>query len=179
MKISRRQLVAGTACVAVAPLTVVLPASASSVSVQSVPDLAAVALPREYPWKWWIGNSREIYAEYFDTREDAMEAAHANEYKHIAECRQQDFDLRVDADRVLEDLYCQNEDRVNEDGDFIDCTPEQCDDLSKMLTETMRVWALKHGINTTAWMFGDVRNENSLSFDGGLDAKPVAWTGGK
>ena len=161
MQVSRRRLLTGAAIAPVAAAAAMLPTALVPTMTESA-VAAVVQSPPKYPWKWWVGYSDEIYNEAFDTKEDAMAEAEESEYGFIAECRQQDFNLRIDGGSILEDLYNQNEECVNEDGDFIVCTDEQSKDLGDMLSATMLAWVEKHNINVTAWMFGGVRNEIQL-----------------
>ena len=109
-------------------------------------------------YQWWMTHNEEEYFNPCETREEALTMAREEGYPVIAECLKGDFNLTVDADNVLQRLGEQNEENTNEDGDFIDCTRTQLDDLSAMLTETLRAWAVKHDIKTEAWAFVDIRN---------------------
>ena len=114
--------------------------------------------PNLRPFQWWMTTDEESYHNPVDTREEAFEIAQAEGYSTIAECQKGDFDLRIKADWVIETLVGQNEERVNEDGDFLKFSREQEDDLSEMLTAAMYAWVEKHKINIEAWMFEEIQN---------------------
>ena len=123
----------------------------------------AVAVPAaaapSYPWQWWFSyDGGDVYTEWFETKEEAIEHARNSGGGLVAECQQQDFHLRVEGDTILEILDGQNEEAIGE-GDGIECTSEQADDLGKTVSDAIEAWAQKHKINLTAWTFGGVRNK--------------------
>jgi hypothetical protein len=103
----------------------------------------------------------EVYHTDCNTREEAIEVAKQYGGGLIAECQQQDFDLGLTGDDIIECLYGQNEGAVGE-GDFIECTREQCKDLGDMVTDAILAWAEKHKISLTAWTFEVVRNKETV-----------------
>lgn len=119
--------------------------------------------PAKYQWQWRVSTDRgESFGQPFATREDA--AAYARGYGGglIAETLQGDFDLSIDGSDILLQLGEGNAERCNEDGDFLDSTPEQDLDLGVMLTATISEWARKHAIDTRAYVFAAVRNEKVI-----------------
>lgn len=150
---------------------IAVPAAAAVASVPAlaatVPMTAAAAPVAEYPFRWWLSTcGGELFSEQFDSKEQALAMLDEYGYGMIAECQQQDFYLAVHGDDIIEMLYGQNEDMMGEDGDFLDVKPEQVTDLGVMVTDAIRAWVGKHNIATTAWTFGQIRNQ--------IDAKPVA-----
>src|SRR6185369_11385951 len=109
----------------------VAPAVAAATAIPTVaaePIAAVVAQPHEYMW-YFSGDGGERYGEIFNTRDQALEFLKHEGYGLIAECQKQDYRLDIDGGDVIDMLYGQNEDYMDEDGEFIDCTPEQTRDL--------------------------------------------------
>jgi len=149
-------------------------ATATAASVPAIVEAAPIAeaaavLPAtpytDYPWKWFCTYDGEIYYDPFETFEDAMESAKESDYSGVALCQEQDFDLTLHGDWVLEHLCDRNEELMNEDGDFLKCTPEQEKDLTQMLTATIEQWVMKHQISIKAWAFRHVKNETEVSHE--------------
>ena len=144
-----------------------LPAPAAEPALITGEMAATLAPPSPYttyPWKWMISHDGETFFEEFASQAEAIEEAKGyGEGMVVAECQQQDFDLRVRGDYILEQLYQNNEDIIG-DGEFFDseCTPEQVKDLGKMVTAAIEAWAVKNKLSLTAWMFGASRNETTI-----------------
>lgn len=155
MKSTRRAVLLGGGAAAVAAVAApyVLGAEAA-VAVEIAPAAVAAA----YPWEWWFSYDGYNYCENFKSKESALKYLKYTGEGMIGECQQQDFDLTIDACEILERLQESNEDTIGE-GDFLDYTREQENDLGEMLTRTLEAWVRKHKIKTTAWTFGGVRNE--------------------
>lgn len=156
MKYTRRAVLLGGGAVAVA--TVATPYILGAEAAVAVGIAPAVPVAAAYPWEWWFSYDGYSYYESFKSKEGALEYLKDTGEGMIAECQRQDFDLTIDACEILERLQESNEDTIG-DGDFLDYTREQENDLGEMLTRTMKEWVRKHKIKTTAWTFGDVRNE--------------------
>lgn len=156
---TRREFIAGAAA---APMAI---AMAGNVAAASVTASIAEVTPavEKHPFRWWISSDGgEVFSEMFDSKEAAL--AQLEEYGEgcmIAECQQQDFHLDLRGDEVIELLYDQNEELMNEDGEFLDVTPEQKKELGAMVTATIQAWVEKNKIKTTAWTFRRTRNEIS------------------
>lgn len=118
----------------------------------------------KYEYHWRVSFNRgEAYGNPHPSKESAAAEARASDGGLIAECLQQDFDLHLmDGDSILDMLADNNEERVSDDGDFIEATLEQRRDLAAMVDAAIAAWAEKHAINTTAYMFADVRNEEQI-----------------
>jgi hypothetical protein len=99
------------------------------------------------------------------SKEAAIAEAKAIGGALIAECLQQDFNLSLSGDDIFEVLAGKNEDRQNEDSEFIDATTAEIDDLGAMVTATIHAWVEKHQIDVTAWVFADTRNEEMIAPD--------------
>jgi hypothetical protein len=159
MKPSRRAFIASAAAL---PVAAAVPAGTS---LSAAPD--GLALPptpspyTEYPWRWMVSRDDYSFGEDFDTLEKALEFARAEGAEVVAECQMQDFSLELDGDDVLEALLGRNDELIGE-GEFIDATKEQQDDLGKMVTAAIEAWAIKHRISLTAWTFGDMRNRQRV-----------------
>jgi hypothetical protein len=156
MKSTRRVILLGGG--AAAAVAVVAPyglGAEAAVTVEVAPLAPAAAA---YPWEWWFSYDGYSYGEQFGSKEAALKYLEETGEGMIAECQQQDFDLTIDACEILEKLRDSNEDTVGE-GDFLEYTLEQENDLGEMLTRTMEEWVRKYKIKTTAWTFGGVRNE--------------------
>jgi hypothetical protein len=157
MKPSRRAFIAvGVA----APIAAAIPA-VDVVTLPIEPPTPVQTPYTEYPWRWMVSSDDYSYSEEFETFAKAIEHAKAVGAEIVAECQMQDFYLGVTGDDVLEMLQGQNEDLIGE-GEFIEATKEQADDLGKMVTEAIEHWAVKHRISLTAWTFAGVRNKQRL-----------------
>jgi hypothetical protein len=162
MKPSRRTFIAGAAT---------LPIAASmkpEATISAAPDgIAAAPLPSpyaEYPWRWMVSHDDYSFCEDFETLQEALEFARSEGAEVVAECVMQDFSLDFDGDDVLEALLGRNEELIGE-GEFIDATKEQRDDLGNMVTAAIEAWAVKHRISLTAWTFGGMRNKQRVDQD--------------
>lgn len=145
-----------------APLAVKLPV------IDAVAEpLPAVAAAPIHPWQWWFSyDGGEVYSEQFESMEAALKFLKSEGEGHIAECRQQDFDMELTGDTVFEALLGQNEEIIGE-GNFLDgATSEQVDDLGRMVSAAIQAWVQKHNIDLTAWQFAGTRNK--------VEAKEVA-----
>lgn len=136
--------------------------AAMTIGAASIVPVAATPLPAVVsakPFEWWYSyDGGELFVETFNTRDQAMAHLKSCGEGMIAECQRQDFDLSMDGDTILEALYGQNEDRMNEDGDFLEPSGEQIAELGDVVTAAIYAWAEKHKINKEAWIFGEVRN---------------------
>jgi hypothetical protein len=155
MQTNRRDLLK---VAAVAPIA----AGIASVPTTLVAETAAPVAAIQHPWAWYVTHDQEVYHLAGDTMAQAIEYAKRCGYGYVAECQKQDWDFRVDGDELLEMLQGRNEDRMGEDYEFIECTKEQERDLGAMVTAAVNAWVKKHGIKTTAWAFGDMRNETKI-----------------
>lgn len=146
----------GATAVAALPM---IPATAEvAVAATALPVAPPKLKPYvDYVWEWFVSHDGEVYHESFPTREAALEYAKACDYRLVSECRQQDFDIRIEGWEVIERLNEANYDQIGE-GDGISCTNAQEGDLGDMLTQAMEAWAVKHAIDLRAWTFGAVRN---------------------
>jgi hypothetical protein len=148
----------------------ILPAAAAAaplMTAEAMPTTSTVPpVPptpyNDHPWQWWVGHDRERFSDCFNTREDALEAAEEEGYRVVAECKSQDYTLDIEGGDILEMIQGSNEDRLDEDGECIDCTDDQCRDLGDMVTRAVEEWVMKHNISIRAWAFGDVRNEMDI-----------------
>lgn len=124
----------------------------------------AVAAAKAYPFRWCVSfDGGELFSADFDTKEEAI--AYAQSCRGgglIAECRQQDFDLRISGDMLYDLLQDANYDLIGE-GDFIDATREQLGELEDAVNRVIHEWACKHKVNRTAWQFGEVRNREEIA----------------
>lgn len=148
-----------------APVVAAVPV-ATSIEAPAIPLTAPGPTPAnlkpyaDYIFEWFVSHDGETYYEAFPTKKDAEEYARLCDYSIIAECRPQDFDLTVNAGRVIEDIDENNYERIGDgDGIGVRCTDEQEADLGMMLTRAMEAWVVKHNIDIRAWSFGDVRDE--------------------
>jgi hypothetical protein len=159
MKPSRRAFIASAAAF---PIAAAVPAGSS---LSAVPNgLAAPPTPSphtEYPWRWMVSHDDYSFGEDFDTLEKALEYARIEGAEVVAECQLQDFSLELDGDDVLEVLLGRNAELIRE-GEFIDPTKEQQDDLGKMVTTAIEAWAVKHRISLTAGALGGMRNRQRV-----------------
>ena len=152
MKSSRRTFLK---CAAAIPVAATI--GIASVAEAATPAVVA-ALP-VYPFQWWFSyDGGELFTENFDTKEVALAFLQHEGEGMIAECQQQDFDLRLDAYEILETLSNNNEELIG-DGEFIEPNKEQMDDLEKSVNAAIDAWAIRNKISLTAWTFGEVRNQ--------------------
>ena len=155
---SRRDFLKTAAAAAAVPVAVSIPVPAAQAVVPAV-----VPKPySNYVWEWFVSNDGEIYYESFETAEQAIEYAKQCDYSIVAEAKRQDFDISIDGWRILEQLNDDNYEQVGE-GEGITCTKEQVNDLSRMLTQAFEAWVVKHGIDISAWSFGDIRNNQRVA----------------
>ena len=153
--ITRRTVLRAAAAVPIAAAAVrIEPVTPAAAALESAP----AALRVEHPWLWWVGHGDDVFSGHFATRDEAYDYAARSEYSEIAECKQQDFSLEVDADDVLDRIADAQYDLIGE-GEFISSTPEQRSDLSERLTRVMYEWAADNKIVLTAWTFCAVRNK--------------------
>jgi hypothetical protein len=142
------------------------PAAAVAASVPAIAETVQVATPAtpytDYPWQWWVGHSEDRFSEVCDTLEEAIEIAKGSEMAFIIEAKQGDYSLKVDGGNILEMLQGYNDDLLDEDGEFIDYTDEQCRDLGEMVTAAIEAWVLKHKISIRAWAFVRTRNATTV-----------------
>ena len=151
MKSSRRAFLKGAAAIPVV----------AAVGIGGAIEVAtpAVAAVPAYPFQWWFSyDGGELFTENFDTKEAALAFLKHEGEGMIAECQQQDFDLRLDAYEILETLSNNNEELIGE-GEFIEPNKEQMDDLEKSVNAAIDAWAVRNKISLTAWTFGEVRNQ--------------------
>jgi hypothetical protein len=159
MKPSRRAFLATAAALPAA--TAVL--SAPTVAALPLESATPVLTPyMEYPWRWMVSHDDYSFSEEFETLEKALEFARIEGAEVVAECQMQDFSLSLGGDEVLEALLGTNEELIGE-GEFIDATNEQRDDLGKMVTAAIEAWAIKHHISLTAWSFAGIRNKQKVA----------------
>lgn len=149
-----------------------VPSAAAVVAIPSavagVVAVEGIAAPlqagaAEYPFRWWVSfDGGEMFSEDFDTKEEAIAAAQGRTGGGmIAECQQQDFDLRVDGGQLYE-LLSENNSELIGDGDFIDATDEQIDELEASVNAVIKAWTEKHNLNRTAWQFATTRNHEVI-----------------
>ena len=145
--------------VALVPAAPVLPEAA----IEAPTPIAPVSLRpyANYVWEWFVSNDGCTYYEGFATKEEAVQYAKQSDYCIVAECIQQDFDLNIDSYWLLDHLNDNNTELIGE-GEGIECTKEQADDLEKMIQRAIEAWVVKHNISLTAWSFGGVRNETDV-----------------
>ena len=108
-----------------------------------------------YPLLWWFGSTDQCFTDHFENREDAVDYARENGGGYIVQARQQDFSMKPDAEDLFERLMDRNEERSNEDGDFVTANPAQTKELEELLEATILHWAHKNGISLRAWSFDD------------------------
>src|ERR1700722_6140281 len=144
MQPSRRTFIAAAA---VAPVAASLPATSAALPVE--PPVPLQTPYADYPWRWMVSHDDYSFSEEFDTLEKALEFARIEGAEVVAECQMQDFSLSLGGDEVLEALLGTNEELIGE-GEFIDATNEQRDDLGKMVTAAIEAWAIKLRISLTA-----------------------------
>ncbi len=151
-----------------------LKASSIAAAIGLMPTTSSAAAPvagqvatvaaKAHPFRWWVsGDGGELFSAEFDTKEEAI--AHAQSCRGgglIAECQQQDFDLRVSGDMLYELLQDANYDLIGE-GDFIDATSEQLGELEDAVNRVIHEWAERHKLDLTAWQFGEVRNREEIA----------------
>jgi hypothetical protein len=157
MTISRRAFVKTAGAAA----TVAIPAVAAVEPTAMVDGVAGLAAAPKHPFKWWVSVDGETYHDQCETREEAVEIAKGYGKATIAECRQADFDLRITDDDIYSVLEAANEEAIG-DGDFIEWTREQGEELEREVNAVISAWAARHNINRTAWLFGAVRNEEKI-----------------
>jgi len=122
----------------------------------------------EHDWQWWAGDDERAEHGPFATKDEAIEAAKANESQYVFEAKQGDFILRIDGDDALSWLNDVNEELVDQDGDgqvFEGVNEAAEKDLGKMLTAALHAWIEKHGFSTTAWAFDSTRNMEAVKHD--------------
>lgn len=155
MNTSRRAFIQAGAAIPAAAI-------AAAVNAPLITATVAAACPyTDYAWQWFVSHDGDTYHDRFDTVEAAIEYARKCQYTVVAECKPQDFSLEVEGLEILELLDGNNEDMRGE-GEGIECTQGQEDDLGKMVTAAIEAWVVKHNIAITAWTFGGVRNTIKL-----------------
>jgi hypothetical protein len=159
--VSRRDFMRAAAAASTAAA---LPATAAADQLLSISGVAGNLKPAaEYPFDWWVScDGGEVYRERFATREAAVECARRYGGAAIAECRQQDFDLTIDDDELYELMQSRNEERIG-DGDFVEWTREQGEELAREVNAVIAAWAERHKINRPAWTFAEVRNFEEIA----------------
>ena len=152
MKSSRRSFLKGAAAIPV------VAAVGVGGAIEAATPAVAAAVPA-YPFQWWFSyDGGELFTENFDTKEAALAFLKHEGEGMIAECQQQDFDLRLDAYDILERLSEGNEELIGE-GEFIEPNKEQMADLENSVNAAIDAWAIRNKISLTAWTFGEVRNQ--------------------
>ena len=161
MSINRRAFFKAAAAAPIAA-TFAVNGSAAAATV-AAPTLGVAPAAFEYPWVWRLSlDGGETYIEDFDSREQALEYAASYEGAIVAECKSQDFDLRIDFDDLYSAMEGRNQDNIGE-GEFIEPTREQEFELENAVNAVISAWAERHKINRTAWLFAGVRNEIKVS----------------
>ncbi len=139
---------------------------ASVLAVPSVSSVEAVApvdaAKTVFPWTWRISTDGGYeFTEEYASKDEAIAALLHYDYNDtnvvIAECKEQEFDLRITGDEIIDLMLNNNEDIIGE-GEFISVTPEQEKELEDAVNAAISAWDKKHGINTTAWQFAGTRN---------------------
>lgn len=145
-----------------AAAVVAIPSAVAGVAVEGI-AAPIQASGTEYPFRWWVSyDGGEMFSDYFDTKEEAIAAAQGQTGGGmIAECQQQDFDLRIDGGQLYELLSESNSELIG-DGDFIYATDEQIDELEASVNAVIKAWAEKHDLNRTAWQFATTRNHEVI-----------------
>lgn len=170
MTIDRRTLLTLAAAQFAIPITA---SPLVGTMVSEVPLSEAAAL---YPYRWWVSlDGGEVFQEPYNTEAEAIKAAKEHGGALVAECRQQGYDLCVDGDVIIELLYGQNEEQMGEDAEFITASDEALHELGDVVTKAIKEWAIKHKIDTTAFMFGDVRNKKFIADPEEVRAKFAAY----
>ena len=161
----RKFLQSGSLGVAAASLPV---AAATVTLAQGTALLGEAAAPLavktvvKYPFRWWVSHDGETYFDECETREEAVAiAANYRGGALIAECQQQDFDLRIDGWGLYELMQESNSELIGE-GDFIDASSEQIDELENAVNAVIAAWAEKHRLNRAAWQFAETRNKEKI-----------------
>ena len=161
MDIDRRALFRGAGMAAAAVAAGLSVAGRATTATATLVDGVGAATKAQYPYVWWLSrDGGEEFIETFASKEEAL-AALAMEGDGcdavIAECQQQDFDLRVSDDDLFEAMQSSNEEAIGE-GEFIEWTPEQGAELEREVNAVIKAWAARHKINRHAWQFADTRN---------------------
>jgi hypothetical protein len=138
----------------IAPI-IAAPAASPIMPINSKPYI-------NYVFEWFVSYDGEVYYEGFATRDEAERYAKQCGYSLIAECKPQDFDIRIYGGDIIERLNEDNYELIGED-DGIICTSEQEGDLTKMLTRAFEAWVVKHNIDIRAWSFDTVRNQTAVA----------------
>jgi len=110
-----------------------------------------------FPFKWWYSPDDEgVFDDLCATKEEALRLLAEQGQGLIAECRPQEYDLRISGSCILDFLYDQNCDKTYES--FLETTPDEVNDLGDMVSAAVEAWAKKHAIDTVAWAFAETRN---------------------
>jgi hypothetical protein len=162
--ISRRNFIqAGAAASAASVIPATALAKAAVLPSKAAEDIIAANTIKTRPYIWHVSlDGGYIYNEKCDSREEAV--AIAQKYHGgatIAECQYQDYCIDLDSETIFDMLRERNEELIGE-GEFIDCTTKQANDLGAMVSEAIANWVEKHNIDITAWQFGDTRNQENI-----------------
>ena len=123
------------------------------------------AMKPGYPWTWMLSlDGGYTFDDHmgFTSKDEALTmmsglADYDRDDAVIAECKQQDFDLRINFDWLLDYLRDQNDDLIGE-GDFISVSDEQGEELEREINAVIEEWATRHNLYRTAWTFAGTRN---------------------
>ena len=107
---------------------------------------------------WWHSQEEERWQGPCKTRAESIDEGrgeYLNETFMVCEAEQDEYDLRLSARWLLEELNNRNEEKIDPDGDgiFYPTTNEQDNDLEHMVEAAIRAWAEKHKISLRAWSF--------------------------
>jgi hypothetical protein len=116
---------------------------------------------------WWYSQNEERWNGPCSDREEAIELGrdeYPGEGFMVMEAETGDYDLRVDADTLLERIADRNEDRSDPDGDppLHGVTPAQEKDLEAFVHNAIKRWARAHRIDIRAWCFTKQGNPESI-----------------
>lgn len=103
----------------------------------------------------------EIFYDEFATREEAVAYAEDCGGGTIAECQQRDYNLYITDDDIYEAMRGHNEEAIGE-GDFVEWSAEQGEELARKVNAVIAAWAEKHKINRTAWQFAATRDRETI-----------------
>ena len=153
---SRRSVLKVAAAV---PAVAAISATPAAVCESAAAPKVAPVVASERPYRWWFTTDvgGEFFTDLCDSKEQALARLDDHGYGIVAECQDGDFDLHVDADAMYDLFYGQNEDKMDEDGEFLSFTADQERDLADMVNAAIDAWIEKHGIDTKAPIFRDVR----------------------
>ena len=140
-------------------------AAACGMPVKAAPAATlGAALKAEYPWTWMLSlDGGYTFDDMgFTSKDEALTMMSGlSDYDRdgavIAECKQQDFDLRMNFDCLLDTLRDQNDDLIGE-GDFISVSDEQGEELEREINAVIEAWATRNNLYRTAWTFAGTQN---------------------